>query len=281
MIQETTEFIKCIRDIYLILGKNYTPYLELNKLENEVININTIFPPRIMNDFVDDATQLDEIGKDADTSSGLNFTDDFDFTVSDRQKAYGTQLLIREISKKIQSIKDRSEVVNVVSLGIGDGGTAAQFAQLLNLGNGDTFIGLDLHEQYLEQAQNVIPGLQTIAFDLNDIAKGNPMPVQDQSADIVESAMVVHHIQDFKSLVSETSRILKRGGYFFYLDLIDKTVKEAEMSFKADHEYPSFHGVEFFRDHSKIKKIVDLYLDVCLYCRVGPGILFLAAAKHS
>lgn len=279
MRQATQAFIKNIRDIYLVLGKNYTPYLNLAALENKEVDLGDFFHPEQIKDYMGESSQLNTLTRIPKSKSGLGFSETFDFRVSDQQKAYGTQKLIREVKREIRYLKDLNRSVNMISLGIGDGGTAQSYSQHLSLENKDTLIGVDLHKKYLEKAKQKIPHLTGRHFDLNKLALGCKLPVEDHSMDIVECSMTAHHVEDFSCLMAEAARILKKGASFIYLDLIDKTAKEEHMAFFNDHTYPSYHGVEFFRDHDTIKQIVGTHLSIHLYNRVGPGILFLAAIK--
>ena len=276
MIQETKVFLKTVRDIYLFLDKNYTSYLKLDALRQDMVNLNEFFQPGMVDAFEKDCVRLANVNKTGGEGKHLKFTGDFDFKILDRQKVYGTNLIVKEVYREIRQVKTK-RAVHIVSLGIGDGSTASEYAQHLSLDQGDRLTGLDLHGQYLNVAQERIPGLITNQFDLNDLATGKVLPLEDRCADIVECSMVGHHVEDFGCLVSEVCRILKKEGSFFYLDLIDKTARESEMTFRVDHEYPSYHGVEFFRDHEAVKQTLNRYLAPCHYCRVGPGILFLAA----
>ena len=279
MRQPTQAFLKNIRDIYLVLGKNYTPYLKLAALENKEVELSDFFQPEQIKDYMGESRQLNTLTGSPEFQSGLEFSQTFDFRVSDEQKAYGTQNLIREVRREIRQLKELHRSVNVISLGIGDGGTAQLYSQQLSLENRDTLIGVDLHKKYLEKAKQKIPHLTRMHFDLNTLARGGQLPVEDHSMDIVECSMTAHHVEDFSCLMAETVRILKKGASFIYLDLIDKTAKEQHMAFSNDHTYPSYHGVEFFRDHGTIKQMVGTHLSHYLYDRVGPGILFLAAMK--
>jgi len=279
MIQSTQKFIENVRDIYLVIGKNYTPYLNLESLSENKVNLNDLFRPGQLVEYVQDCKKLDKLAKRIDDKNNLQFTDSFNFTISDQQKAFGTQRMIREVTRKIQQKKELEQPVNIVSLGIGDGATAQKYTKKLSLEKQDQIIGLDLHASYLNKAKQKISQLTPVCFDLNQLSKGLSLPIEDQSADIVECSMVAHHVEDFEQLVTEVARILKKGGSFFYLDLIDRTIKEDKMVFIDDHVYPSFHGVEFFRDHKVITHITNKYFSIYQYDRVGPGILFQAAMK--
>ncbi len=279
MRQETQAFIKNIRDIYLVLGKNYTPYLKLAALENKEVELSDFFHPEQIKDYMGESRQLNTLTRISESESGLGFSETFDFRVSDQQKAYGTQNLIREVKREIRQLKDLHRSVNVISLGVGDGGTAQAYSPQLSLEHKDTLIGVDLHKNYLEKAKQKIPHLTGMNFDLNKLAQGCQLPIADHSMDIVECSMTAHHVENFSFLVAEAARILKKGASFIYLDLIDKTAKEEHMAFFNDHTYPSYHGVEFFRDHGTIKQMVGAHLSIYLYNRVGPGILFFAAMK--
>ncbi|MCP4020569.1 MAG: class I SAM-dependent methyltransferase [Desulfobacteraceae bacterium] len=217
---------------------------------------------------------------DPDFHNEVHFTDPFNFNISNKQKQYATSRLIKEIMRTIQRKKAKKLPLKMLSLGIEDARISHIYTQEMSLKDGDRLTGIGLHKDRLKKAKKRIDFLDALIFDLNQLSNRRKLPFADHSQDIVECNMVGHHVENFEYLISEVKRLLKRNGCFYYLDLIDKTDTEKEMTFFSDHEYPPFHGVEFFRDHRTIKHIVKQHLSLSGYNRVGPGILFLSAIKE-
>ncbi len=280
MKQDTMQFVKNIRNIYLYLDKNYTPYLKMDALDNGEVDLENMFRPDLVNEYISYSKILSELLNDPDFLDDMNLGDSFDHKISDKQKLYGTNRIIEEMVGAITRKKSGKKSVYTLALGIGDGDTALCYAQNLKPKKGDRLTALDLRPSRLSKAKKKIRELNTLVFDLNKLSTGERLPIEDKSVDIVECTMVAHHIEHFQDLIAEIYRVLKKGGCFFYLDLIDKTRTEEDMTFFKDHQYPPFHGVEFFRDHETVKAIVRKYLYIYQYNRVGPGILFLAGIKE-
>ncbi|MBD3203278.1 hypothetical protein GF327_03225 [Candidatus Woesearchaeota archaeon] len=51
------------------------------------------------------------------------------------------------------------------------------------------------------------------------------------------------------------------------------------MTFKKVHKHPEFHGIEFFRNHKKIKRIAKKCFTLKGYERIGPGLLYMSCLK--
>ena len=281
MKENTAQLAETIRNIYLLLNKNYSRFLKLQLMGAEEVELNDIFNQQLINEYRSDKKKVENLLDGLAGKNELVFSDQFDFNITDPQKIFGAKLLSHGITRTAMRSRSRQRQLTVLSLGIGDGKTASNYANLLDLTHQDRLIGIDIHSHYLSQAVATIPNLSISRFDLNELASGSQLPLAEQSVDLAECAMVAHHIEQFEPLILEVKRILKVGGKFFYLDLIDKTSSEEIMHFKQDHQYPPFHGVEFFRDHFTIKETINRYLSLEIYVRVGPGIIYLEAQKEN
>jgi len=280
MHERTSPFIETVRNIYLYLNKNYTPFLKLDLLTSDTIDLDLIFTEQLVSEYHRDCELVNDLMMRSDRERNVGFSARFDFRTADSQKAFGAEIMATNIAHAAKLLKNKARAITVLSLGIGDGCAARKFAHVLDLPQTDEMIAIDIHPHYLSEALTNIHGLTTYQFDLNALAKGAQLPVADHSVDIAECAMVAHHIESFGSMLAEVHRILKDGGRFFYLDLIDKTVREEFMRFEYDHQYPEFHGVEFFRDHLAVKEAIGRFLTLKNYIRIGPGILYLEAGKQ-
>ncbi|MGY0398873.1 MAG: methyltransferase domain-containing protein [Ostreibacterium sp.] len=109
------------------------------------------------------------------------------------------------------------------------------------------------------------------------ISNETRMLIDSNSFDLVECSMTAHHMEKFELLIDEVHRVLKKGGAFLYVDLIDKTVTEKGMVFDSHHDYPEYHGVEFYRDVNQVTNTISNKLKVFLTTRIGPDYIFIGA----
>ncbi len=244
-------FAKKLREIYLNYDKNYTNYFSFSLPEN--INVDKL---------------PDELKKDLDktkgSSSKILFSGRFDFKENNRmekQISYAQNLLVKNINSVEKKV--------VVSIGIGDGVLASRYyTKKISL------TGVDMHTKYLKKAHELMPELIAVKYDLNKLGE---LPIKKDYIDLVECCMTMHHIEDYKKLIKEVSRILKKSGKFFLVDLCDKTKVEENMIFQKVHRHPKYHGVEFYRDTEEIRKEIKKYFNIKDYVRIGPGLFYLSA----
>lgn len=228
---------------------------------------------------MEDSRQIQRRMKDAYSQKDIGFNRQFNFEINDNQKKVGTELLISDIVKTIKKIKAVKGAITIASLGIGDGKVCSRYSQLIDSQGNDLLIGIDLHAKFLNQACSRISGLIVHQYDFNNISQQSHLPIGESQIDIAECCMVGHHIGNLPTFIREVDYLLVKGGMFFYLDLIDKTCLEDCMVYHEDHEYPKFHGVEFFRNHYTLKNVISHYMAVIQYVRIGPGIAYLVAEK--
>lgn len=106
-------------------------------------------------------------------------------------------------------IKARFQRLNgerVLDLGCGYGWYTDFFAR-----NGADAVGVDGSEKMIAIARERYPNLE---FSLADIEK--PLPFSDGSFDIVFSNQVLMDIEDADFVISESERVLKHGGVFYF-----------------------------------------------------------------
>lgn len=106
-------------------------------------------------------------------------------------------------------IKARFQRLNgerVLDLGCGYGWYTDFFAR-----NGADAVGVDGSEKMIAIARERYPKLE---FSLADIEK--PLPFSDGSFDIVFSNQVLMDIEDADFVISESERVLKHGGVFYF-----------------------------------------------------------------
>jgi len=105
----------------------------------------------------------------------------------------------------------------VVDLGSGAGNDC--FVARSIVGDSGKVIGVDMTPKMIERArQNADKlGLNNVEFRLGEIEN---LPVLTETADVVVSNCVLNLVPDKKRALSETYRILKKGGHFSVSDII-------------------------------------------------------------
>jgi len=94
-----------------------------------------------------------------------------------------------------------SEKSHVLDIGCGDGNVSS-----LYLTKGCTVTGIDISEKALKYAAG--QGIKILKYNINEI----PLPIKNESFDIVIFSDVLEHVIDPFSLLVDTHRILKKNG---------------------------------------------------------------------
>jgi len=105
----------------------------------------------------------------------------------------------------------------VVDLGSGAGNDC--FVARYAVGPKGKVIGVDMTAQMIELARkNALKlGLDNVEFRLGEIEH---LPIRDEEADVVVSNCVLNLVPDKQGALSETFRILKKGGHFSVSDIV-------------------------------------------------------------
>jgi len=90
----------------------------------------------------------------------------------------------------------------VLDLGAGDGGFAAELVRA-----GCVVIAVDVAEEALRRARSRVPGL-----DARLVAEAAPLPLDEDSVDVVWAGEVLEHVADVVGLLAEVRRVLRWGG---------------------------------------------------------------------
>ncbi len=90
-----------------------------------------------------------------------------------------------------------------LGLGIGDGKLTLKVAKKIKA---EKILGIDLDKDRLSKAKR--KGIETYVSDLNKM-----FPISDSSVDVIGADQVIEHLQNPDLFISETYRVLKKGGY--------------------------------------------------------------------
>lgn len=93
-------------------------------------------------------------------------------------------------------------------------------------------------------------------------ANGEELPFNDNSFDVVFCCDVLEHVRDLPKVISEISRVLKKGGFFFY-DTINRTLLSKLVVIKIMQEWKYFavlpndlHVWKMFIKPKEMKKLL-------------------------
>jgi len=90
----------------------------------------------------------------------------------------------------------------VLDLGAGDGAFATEL-----LAAGCEVVAVDVAEEALRRARERVPGLNARHAD-----EGGPLPLDEDSVDVVWAGEVLEHVADVVGLLAEVRRVLRWGG---------------------------------------------------------------------
>ena len=100
--------------------------------------------------------------------------------------------------------------MRILELGCGTGTMWTEHKDVINM---CSYIVLsDLSEGMLAEAKNKIGAFQNVEYKIIDIQE---IPFDDDYFDIVIANYMLYHVPDIDKAVSEVSRVLKKGGYFY------------------------------------------------------------------
>jgi SAM-dependent methyltransferase len=92
--------------------------------------------------------------------------------------------------------------LRVLDLGAGDGAFAAELVRA-----GCSVVAVDVSEEALRRARARVPGL-----DARLVREGAPLPLDEDSVDVVWAGEVLEHLADVAGLLAEVRRVLRWGG---------------------------------------------------------------------
>ncbi len=103
-------------------------------------------------------------------------------------------------------------IKDVLELGCGIGAVAAFLAQAYNM----RVWGTDYDHEQIQIARNRHPENEHLTYQIEDAAR---LSFKDTRFDLVISQNVFHHLPQWQTAVREIHRVLRPGGFVFWLDL--------------------------------------------------------------
>ena len=130
-------------------------------------------------------------------------------------------------------------------------------------------IAADVDPEQIKLAQkNLLPELnEKIEFKVEDaMALDEP----DETFDAVFSFGVLHHMEDWRKAVGEISRVLKRGGEFFFEEPFRPFLRNVLVRTFTDHPRGGEFDFEEFKDELKQNNIDIVNMkrikDIAIFC---------------
>ncbi len=100
--------------------------------------------------------------------------------------------------------------IRVLELGCGTGSMWIEHKDVINKCSQIVFS--DLSEGMLDAARENIGEFRNVEYRIIDI---QDIPFEDEHFDIVIANYMLYHVPDINKAISEVSRVLKKGGYFY------------------------------------------------------------------
>jgi 2-polyprenyl-6-hydroxyphenyl methylase/3-demethylubiquinone-9 3-methyltransferase len=131
-----------------------------------------------------------------------------------------------------EELKIPADKMTALEVGCGGGILCEEIAKM-----GFRTTGLDPSEQAVEAARkHASQSGKQIEYRTG---VGEKIPFSDASFDVVFCCDVLEHVTDVGQVISEISRVLKPGGFFFY-DTINRTPISRLVAIKLWQEWPAF-----------------------------------------
>ncbi len=144
--------------------------------------------------------------------------------------------------------------LHVLDIGCGLGGCALMLAKDHNAAS---VHGVDIENELLNRAeQSVEEARLTQTVNLQKINPG-PLPIDDQTYDLVITKDVVCHVPDKAAMLSDIFRVLKPGGTFLCADFFDAS-RQVDTPIHAREYYNSYvdgmktYGLSFYFESQAI-----------------------------
>src|SRR6185436_12503587 len=132
--------------------------------------------------------------------------------------------LTSTITRRVRRMQRRRKVGRAFDMALEVARLLPRYAQILDVGCGNGFIGHHLHALLnarvlgLDLGESTTSGIEYLSYD------GRHFPVNDNEFDAVLLCYVLHHAQDPRLVLNEVSRALRpRGLVIIYEDIPERT----------------------------------------------------------
>jgi ubiquinone/menaquinone biosynthesis C-methylase UbiE len=162
----------------------------------------------------------------------------------------------------------------VLDLGCG----AGRFTRALREAGADV-IGVELAEAALERARRNVPGA-----DLRRVAPDGSLPLGHQEVDLVWCSEVLEHVPDTVAFLTETRRVLRRGGRLLVTVPDHGRLKRTLLALTGyeAHYDPLGQHLRFYTRRSLTRALLATgYSDIRLRPLGGPPLLRQAIAARA
>jgi ubiquinone/menaquinone biosynthesis C-methylase UbiE len=135
----------------------------------------------------------------------------------------------------------RDEGGDILEIGCGSGYGALLLSRL----HPHSYEGVDLMPEQIALAQKAAHqrGLDSYVFRVADAAQLDSIPAQSKDTTVIFG--VLHHIPEWRKVVSECARVLREGGKLFLEEPDGSGLAKWDRMFHWDH---ATHGIFYLRD---------------------------------
>jgi len=117
------------------------------------------------------------------------------------------------LAKKLLDYVKTGDETEFLEIGCGNGEVAKYIARNYK----GRVVGIDIDPEQIKIARDAdedIPHLKYLEADSTEL------PFDDDSFDVILSFGVLHHIPNWDDALEEIKRVLRKGGYFVYADIV-------------------------------------------------------------
>ncbi|MGD8553857.1 MAG: class I SAM-dependent methyltransferase [Anaerolineales bacterium] len=116
----------------------------------------------------------------------------------------------RIVRRHLQNL-GTDRIHDALELGCGIGSVAAFLAREYGM----QVVGTDFDPEQIDAARRFNPENERLRYQVED---ASALSFPDESFDLVVSQNVFHHVHGWEKAVMEVARVLRRGGYFIWVD---------------------------------------------------------------
>ncbi len=126
--------------------------------------------------------------------------------------------------------------MDILEIGCGSGYAAVLLSKL----NLKSYVGIDLMpEQIMIAGKRKLPGYEFIVMDATDLGR-----FSSGSRDIVVIFGILHHIPEWRKVLAECGRVLKKGGMIFLDEPGGRLLRPWDRIFRLGHPEEGYFTLE-------------------------------------